>query len=966
MTTVPPQSEEKAPAEILREAMAAGDQQALAQQIITLAPRLVGDEIDVAYEAATKIDDEYQMAPVLASLGPRLHERLAFDALSRVSSFSDPRWAAAAMSGVVDGIPEERLKEARDVANTAVPDINLAILTSLLSVSAGAEEVNEVLVSVRESEDPETRVRAMIAVHPHVPNSLEEEIRGQATVAAMSIADIIRRVFTVIDLDPILPEDSRGGAIREGVSLLGLIADEIVRVDVLIELARRLPVEFLDELMETIAGINNLDQRRRAILYLEEIRERRSEEAFQDLLDEDQTAEEADSADAAEAESIVESVQETVEPVPDDVAIPEDIRSQAVKAPEPSSRPDGTPTGRVEPTPSAPVATYLHSDQWTDQDALGRELYAKAIAEFIYHKNTSPPLTVGILAPWGQGKTSLMRLIEKQLREKARGRTEATETADVQTPSADQDAPERTTLGKLEEWLKDAASPSVEPLESPIVWFNAWKYQSSEQIWAGLADSIITQLVAAIPNEEDRDRFWLALQAKRLDTEEISRDIRRLTLQRFIPKSLRWSPLVAGGLFALVGGAIAVPAWSELWGSVAGGGGFVGTVIAGLMNWRGWRESKTQVREQAVDGKFNSYLSRPDYESKQGYFHIVEQDVKRVFDLLVDEERPAVVFIDDLDRCSPGRVADVIEAVNVFAGGDFDNCYFVIGMDAQVAAAAMEVAHEKLTKKLQETTSRYGSLGWYFMDKFIQLPFVIPNLAPAQSQEYLAGLFRQSTESANEADVEETEEEKEEKDEQAEERVQRALSVDAGAIGDLARVIGSDLGRLRRNRPDSARRLSYDAIEKGSAVFTDDSPEIQASLLKYGEFLAGNPRTMKRFANLYRFYRLAQWSRELQGLTAATPSGLGRWIVVMLRWPQVIRWIQWESESVELATPESKARALEEYAATVRTFEEWEGSLRHDNLSYLLDLIDRPLYDFLRSRQDESESLARATEVGVW
>jgi hypothetical protein len=154
----------------------------------------------------------------------------------------------------------------------------------------------------------------------------------------------------------------------------------------------------------------------------------------------------------------------------------------------------------------------------------------------------------------------------------------------------------------------------------------------------------------------------------------------------------------------------------------------------------------------------------------------------------------------------------------------------------------------------------------------------------------------------------------------------------------------------------------------GAEEFTDDNPEIRANLVRYGKFLGGNPRTMKRFANLYRFYRLAQWSRELQGLDSASPSALGRWLVVMLRWPQLVRWIQWESES-QLdgdATPKAKASKFEEDLTGTVSFEKWMELLQSKKLDQLVRLVDMPLYEFLRSPHEDHESLSRATEVGLW
>src|SRR5262249_22773237 len=83
-------------------------------------------------------------------------------------------------------------------------------------------------------------------------------------------------------------------------------------------------------------------------------------------------------------------------------------------------------------------------------------------------------------------------------------------------------------------------------------------------------------------------------------------------------------------------------------------------------------------------------------------------------------ERPLVVFVDDLDRCSYSTVAQVIEALNVFLAGDFNSCIFVIAMEPDLVAAQIHVAYEKLFDRLGE--ERAGDLGWRFLEQMVQLP----------------------------------------------------------------------------------------------------------------------------------------------------------------------------------------------------------------------------------------------------
>ena len=83
------------------------------------------------------------------------------------------------------------------------------------------------------------------------------------------------------------------------------------------------------------------------------------------------------------------------------------------------------------------------------------------------------------------------------------------------------------------------------------VWFNAWKFQSSEQVWAGLAHCIISQLVDQIDNQLEREKFWLALQAERLDFNKVRQDVHRAIFERFLPKALVAVSLLAFGAVAM-------------------------------------------------------------------------------------------------------------------------------------------------------------------------------------------------------------------------------------------------------------------------------------------------------------------------------------------------------------------------------------------------------------------------------
>jgi hypothetical protein len=186
--------------------------------------------------------------------------------------------------------------------------------------------------------------------------------------------------------------------------------------------------------------------------------------------------------------------------------------------------------------PQAPITR----DYWTADDTLGYGQYAEAIAAFIRHQSTRPPLTIGVKGPWGAGKTSLMRMVQERLDPRANRKTWKPTPLELTSESRELLAPgraprpgvqvtNREVLRRATEPPPDADGPDAWQLDvhppvtprlqeekdwRPTVWFNPWTYQSGEQIWAGLAYEIITQVTDRLATG-DRERFWLALNLRR-------------------------------------------------------------------------------------------------------------------------------------------------------------------------------------------------------------------------------------------------------------------------------------------------------------------------------------------------------------------------------------------------------------------------------------------------------------------
>lgn len=87
-----------------------------------------------------------------------------------------------------------------------------------------------------------------------------------------------------------------------------------------------------------------------------------------------------------------------------------------------------------------------------------------------------------------------------------------------------------------------------------------------------------------------------------------------------------------------------------------------------------------------------------------------------------------VVMIDDLDRCTPERVIETLEAVKLFLS--VPKTTFIIAVDNQVIKYSIENKYPKITEGSDDFSDSY-------IEKIIQLPIHIPELSEVDIKNYL-------------------------------------------------------------------------------------------------------------------------------------------------------------------------------------------------------------------------------------
>jgi hypothetical protein len=342
---------------------------------------------------------------------------------------------------------------------------------------------------------------------------------------------------------------------------------------------------------------------------------------------------------------------------------------------EPTPRERGEEHGQEKQEQQGDQKESLHfvrsvtADLPTNEDLLGFRPIVRALHGLLNDKSTVLPLAIAITAPWGTGKSSLMRQLQLALSH----------------ASDDQSAQRK--------WA--------------TVRFDAWKYEHGERLWAALAKAIYRQ-------PQRNMSLWqrLAFRAKL----QHQRRGWWPTLGMIAWPCLVITALVLAAHTVKLSGAGAVPA------VVA-----VAAVTLGTLTRYGNALVNPFIRS------IERYARRPDYEAKLGFTSDADRDIHVLTKLLApDDGHGLAIFVDDLDRCSSAHLVEIIEAMNqIFNSASNRRCVFVLGLDREVVTTNINVAYASTVEQLREDHKQLGErFGLEFLAKLVQLSVSLPEPSP--------------------------------------------------------------------------------------------------------------------------------------------------------------------------------------------------------------------------------------------
>ena len=222
----------------------------------------------------------------------------------------------------------------------------------------------------------------------------------------------------------------------------------------------------------------------------------------------------------------------------------------------------------------------------------------------------------------------------------------------------------KTLRNRLEQHTKSKGGRLVQ-----TVWFDAWKYSDT--------NSMLASLISEIYNEIEKNNEWANVGVSDYLSWKYFKNREKIDRLEIISNLAN---RLSGGL---------TPDISP------------------------FQKSLKYERELPFYESFQKYM--------QGILHylfVQETDGK-----YNDKNGVLVIFIDDLDRCAPKSIANVLESINLFF--DQQGCIFVFGLDLHLISKAIELNYRD-----------YDLSGEEYLKKMVQIQFNLPELRDTDIKTY--------------------------------------------------------------------------------------------------------------------------------------------------------------------------------------------------------------------------------------
>ena len=578
----------------------------------------------------------------------------------------------------------------------------------------------------------------------------------------------------------------------------------------------------------------------------------------------------------------------------------------------------------------------VSSDTPSDTDLLGVHKDVETLADLIAAANTRPPLAIAVIGDWGAGKSSVMLqmrnridLLAEMSRTNSRVSAFATSVRQVEF-NAWHYSDDNVWAGLVSHLFQALAAPGdrapvVEADDKP----DAEEIKSERSKIQSQVDDLKAEqkrLDAELTKAADVPQptgflAWLnsPYYAAKIATIALRESMRDISIA--LPLLLSWAVLGAAayavwhffggriGATAVAAAAVAAPATAVIGKFKTGHDKLMRFAenqrkeleeekAAADKKVRGLQEQLLVVDAVARLGEFLDDRGKPsayrEYQGLPGQIHGDLMQLSEALDKAREQwiedgavEQPPleriVLYIDDLDRCRPRRVVEVLEAVHLMLA--FQLFVVVVAVDARWLIRSLEQHHQDLFRTAGEEPlggSNDDSAGWVtpidYLDKIFQIPYVLVPPTPKATADYLRALVPE-TPPAELPDSGETTPDLA--------RTQADEAGDRGAGGATPTGYSGAKGQ-----PDPGQSIpegeSAEASRRDASVVPNVNPPglilspVEVDFMARLGILTRTPRAAKRMVNLYRLVRIGIPDDELPDFVSDEKGGNYKAVQILL------------------------------------------------------------------------------------
>lgn len=321
---------------------------------------------------------------------------------------------------------------------------------------------------------------------------------------------------------------------------------------------------------------------------------------------------------------------------------------------------------------------------WSDQDEFRHRDFADQLA--VLAVTVPTPANIALYGPWGSGKTGVGNLVAERL--------------------------------KQQDFKNDHHGLNVK-----FARFDAFKYAETP-----LRRHFLSQVSDQLLGKKDAAEFREGLYHSEV-TSRINFD--RLKSFKVIVAFL----LILGLGLVLAGLAAVVAAGIAVWASGEGDPGFVDRALSFFSSAVGF-----SFAPAAVLGGLFALAGNTLPVSRTKASPSSDEQFEDQFSSLLEKARVKrlVVFVDELDRCSPHQVVDILDTIRTFL--DVDGTVFIVAADQNVLERALTERVRQTTPS--DATNPYYSSGSAYLDKVFHYQTSLPSLLPGRVTRYAVDLVR--------------------------------------------------------------------------------------------------------------------------------------------------------------------------------------------------------------------------------